>query len=46
MTLHFINENWILEKQLLAFRELDYPYTGAQVFNAILGIFREYNVID
>lgn len=31
---------------MLAFRELDYPHTGDQIFNSILDIFREYNVID
>lgn len=46
VTSHFINENWNLEKKLLSFRELDYPHTRAQIFNAILDIFREYNVID
>ena len=38
-TAHYIDQNWILHKNLIAFRSLDYPYNANNIYINLLLVF-------
>ena len=42
--MHFVDENWIMNKNIIAFRALDYPHTSETLFNYIFNVFQEYDI--
>ncbi|KAK1258107.1 hypothetical protein QJS04_geneDACA012297 [Acorus gramineus] len=46
VTSHYIDSHWMLNKRMLAFRPLTFPHTGTVIYQAIMDIFREYNITE
>ncbi|KAI5353105.1 hypothetical protein L3X38_005997 [Prunus dulcis] len=44
VTAHYIDENWLLQKRIIAFRLLEFPHTGSSIFHAMMNVFKEYNI--
>ena len=44
ITAHFVDENWNMNKNIIAFRALDYPHTSENIFNYIFNVFQEYDI--
>ena len=44
--MHFINENWILQKSLIDFRKICNPYTVENICSTIMHIFKLYDIKD
>ena len=43
---HFIDDNWILQKRLIAFKLLEHPHSGTNMTTIFLDILRSLNVHD
>ncbi|CAL9012312.1 unnamed protein product [Prunus brigantina] len=44
VTAHYIDENWLLQKRIIAFHLLEFPHTGSSIFHAMMNVFKEYNI--
>jgi hypothetical protein len=44
ITAHYIDDSWKLQKRVLSFRVIEWPHAGEVVFQAIMGVAREYNL--
>ncbi|KAG5557536.1 hypothetical protein RHGRI_007693 [Rhododendron griersonianum] len=46
VTAHYIDSNWILNKKIIAFRLMEYPHNAMNIFQCIMGVFREFEIVD
>uniref|UniRef100_A0A5B7AEL5 Zinc finger BED domain-containing protein RICESLEEPER 2-like n=1 Tax=Davidia involucrata TaxID=16924 RepID=A0A5B7AEL5_DAVIN len=46
VTAHFIDSSWVLHKKIIAFRMIEYPNSTTHIFQCIMTILKEYEVID
>ena len=37
-------KNWNMNKNIIAFRPLDYPHTSENIYNYIINVFKEYDI--
>ena len=46
ITAHWIDDNWLLQKRILHFKNFEYPHTGIVIMNAINECLNEYEIKD
>lgn len=46
VTAHWIDNDWQLQSQIIAFTEIHGEHTGANTGQILVGIFRDYNILD
>ncbi|KAI8555020.1 hypothetical protein RHMOL_Rhmol05G0141600 [Rhododendron molle] len=46
LTAHYIDSSWKLNKRIIAFRLVEYPYNSTTIFQTVYGVFTEYNLAD
>ena len=46
VTAHFIDNNWLLHKRIIAFRLLEYPHNGVNLCENLLQVFNEFGVLN
>ena len=44
VTVHYIDENWRLQKRILSFRTMEFPHTAHVIFKSLMDVFEEYNL--
>jgi hypothetical protein len=44
VTAHYIDDNWILQKRILSFRNMDYPHNAQVIYQSIVNILHEFNL--
>ncbi|OAY78882.1 putative AC transposase, partial [Ananas comosus] len=44
VTAHWIDSNWILQKRIIGFQELEFPHTGINIAQAIENVLLIYNI--
>ncbi|KAF7148618.1 hypothetical protein RHSIM_Rhsim03G0138800 [Rhododendron simsii] len=46
VTAHYIDSSWSLQKKIIAFRLVEFPHDSEQIFESIMGVFRDFEVVD
>ncbi|KAF7113037.1 hypothetical protein RHSIM_RhsimUnG0167500 [Rhododendron simsii] len=46
VTAHYIDSSWTLQKKIIAFRLVEFPHDAEQIFESIMSVFRDFEVLD
>ncbi|XP_058181412.1 zinc finger BED domain-containing protein RICESLEEPER 2-like [Rhododendron vialii] len=46
VTAHYIDSSWTLQKKIIAFRLVEFPHDAEQIYESIMGVFRDFEVVD
>ncbi|KAI8534491.1 hypothetical protein RHMOL_Rhmol10G0094100 [Rhododendron molle] len=46
VTAHYIDSSWTLQKRIIAFRLVEFPHDADHIFDSIMGVFRDFEVLD
>ncbi|KAI8574511.1 hypothetical protein RHMOL_Rhmol01G0360200 [Rhododendron molle] len=46
VTAHYIDSSWTLQKKIIAFRLVEFPHDADHIFDSIMGVFRDFSVLD
>ncbi|KAF7151268.1 hypothetical protein RHSIM_Rhsim02G0026300 [Rhododendron simsii] len=46
VTAHYIDSSWTLRKKIIAFRLVEFPHDAEQIFESIMGVLRDFEVVD
>ncbi|KAF7133375.1 hypothetical protein RHSIM_Rhsim09G0159100 [Rhododendron simsii] len=46
VTAHYIDSSWTLPKKIIAFRLVEFPHDAEQIFESIMSVFRDFEVLD
>lgn len=44
VTAHYIDQQWILQNKIIAFKQVEYPNIRLDIFKCIMNVLCEYNI--
>ena len=46
VTCHFIDQDWALQKRIIAFKMMEYPHSGQNIYSHVMSVFRGYEISE